>query len=288
MAWIELHDTLPDHDKVLDLSVALKMDKDMVVGKLVRLWTWALDNREDGSFRSRDVATIAEVMRFRGTPQRLVDALVAARLLDVIDDGYVIHNWYERVAMLLARREAKRASNRNRQNRYRAKNRENNALSNVVLSPSINADNAATVPYLIDDDADNDVDLRAYAREGNCDEWDDRYARADQLIKSAIKSSYGRTATPAELEWLSRIFVINDKIQLIDAAIQRAAAYGAKSVASYVDAIVKEWKYYGIDTPAELDQYSPMIDCINGRNVVSMDRSEALKLLDEHRKRKQQ
>ena len=34
MAWIELHDNLPDHNKVLDVSEALKRDKDLVVGKI--------------------------------------------------------------------------------------------------------------------------------------------------------------------------------------------------------------------------------------------------------------
>jgi len=105
MAWIELHDTLPDHDKVLDVSEALKMDKDMVVGKLVRLWTWALNNREDGIFKARDIATIAEIMRYKGKPKNLVDALVRARLLDQAGDAYVIHDWDERVGMLLAKLE---------------------------------------------------------------------------------------------------------------------------------------------------------------------------------------
>ncbi len=102
MAWIELHDTLPDHDKVITVATALNMDKDLVVGKLVRLWVWALNNREDGIFRARDISTIAEVMRFRGKAQRLVDALVHARLLDCAEDTYVIHDWDERVGMLLA------------------------------------------------------------------------------------------------------------------------------------------------------------------------------------------
>ena len=45
MAWIELHDNLPDHQKTIDLANELRIDKDTVVGKLVRLWTWALNEQ---------------------------------------------------------------------------------------------------------------------------------------------------------------------------------------------------------------------------------------------------
>jgi len=54
MSWIEIHDNLPDHPKVGEVAEALKMDNDAVVGKLVRLWTWAINNREDGVF-SREI-----------------------------------------------------------------------------------------------------------------------------------------------------------------------------------------------------------------------------------------
>lgn len=121
MAWIELHDTLPDHDKVLDVAEALKMDKDLVVGKLVRLWTWALNNREEGAFKARDIQTIAEVMRYKGKPQKLVGALVEAKLLDKTDSGYFIHDWDERVGMLLAKREASRSQARDRKRKQREK-----------------------------------------------------------------------------------------------------------------------------------------------------------------------
>ena len=108
MAWIELHDTLPDHKQVLAVATALKADKDLIVGKLVRLWVWALNNREDGRFIMQDVATIAEIMRFKGKPQKLITALLDARLLDYDGCNYMIHDWDERVGMPLAKRETSR------------------------------------------------------------------------------------------------------------------------------------------------------------------------------------
>lgn len=297
MAWIELHDTLPDHDKVLDLSVALKMDKDMVVGKLVRLWTWALNNREDGLFKARDTATIAEVMRFKGKPQRLVDALVAARLLDVTADGYAIHDWDERVGMLLAKRETTRAQTRERVRRHRNKKLGNgdetecNALQERYETPDETQCNAATVPkpYLLDDeDDDNDAHCAgagAYAREDDLDEWGAAYADADYAVKAAYRSSFGREATPEEVATLSRIAVLNGKTALIGEAIRRAAAAGARTVGPYVAQIIKDWRFQEIDTREELADYDFRQDCMNGRSI-GLDHDEAYRLITQHREEK--
>lgn len=151
MAWIELHDNLPDHEKVIEVAATLKMDKDMVVGKLVRLWTWAVNNREDGLLRDHDISTVAEKMRFRGKPQHLIDALANARLLDPVDGGYMIHDWDERVGMLMAKREDARAQSRQRTARYRARQKgedvtAGNALQERDVTDEVTPCNAVTVP----------------------------------------------------------------------------------------------------------------------------------------------
>lgn len=291
MAWIELHDNLPDHDKVLAVSEALNMDKDLVVGKLVRLWTWAVNNREDGAFKARDISTIAEVMRFKGKPQRLVDALVGARLLDRVGDTYVIHGWDERVGMLLAKRETARAQTRERVKRHRDKRRNAdetdgngrcNALQAGYGNGKSNASNAATVPkpYLKDDDDDEEEDKRARAREP--DGWDAAYAEADRVVQAAFRSAYGREPTAAEVEGLSRVAVLNGMTALIGEAVHRAATYGAKSVVSYVGEIVKEWRYQRIDTEEELAEYDYLQDCIHGK-AAGMESSAAFERLRAHR-----
>ena len=372
MAWIELHDTLPDHDKVLSVAESLKLDKDMVVGKLVRLWVWALNNREDGTFKARDIETIAEVMRFKGKPQKLVDALVAARLFDRIEDlftgevCYVIHDWDERVGMLLAKRETVRAQTRARVQKHRKKrmdglycaycgnaatgydhiipvskggtddannlvpccpdcNREKNnrpladflntscrpqrelVESNEQLMRHVSFDNgrytmqsvtrytmqnvtqcnAATVPKPYqDDDEDDEDDITAYTRAGDLDEDTAAYFEADGIVKAAFKTSFGRNATPAEVEALSRIAVVNDKGQLIAEAIRRAGVYGAKSVTTYVSRIIQEWAYQEIDTMEELAQYDYLQDCITGKVVGGIDQEEAFKRLQIFREEK--
>lgn len=99
MAWIEAHDSLPDHPKTIVTATALRIDKDMLTGKLWRFWTWALDNRASGFIPSIDMATVAEKMRWNKKPEILFRALCMAPdehkhgFLYEVDGGYMIHDW---------------------------------------------------------------------------------------------------------------------------------------------------------------------------------------------------
>lgn len=129
MAWIELHDDLPDHKKVIKLSGLLHLDKDAVVGKLIRLWLWALNNREDGVFQKCDVQTISEKMLYKGKAQGLIDAMLECRLLDECDGGYQIHKWDDRVCRLMDKREEKRRADALRKQNERARKRSMNSFA---------------------------------------------------------------------------------------------------------------------------------------------------------------
>jgi hypothetical protein len=121
MAWIEAHDTLPDNPKVLRAAKALHLDSDALVGKLLRLWTWALSNREDGVLSDLDAGVLHRIMNYGGKADKLLAALTEVRLLDALPDGrYAIHDWDEHVAMLMEQRDRKRAQARERQRRRRA------------------------------------------------------------------------------------------------------------------------------------------------------------------------
>lgn len=130
MAWIKVQDTLPDHRKVVGAAASLKMDKDAFVGKLVRLWLWVLSQREDGCLREADAETVADVMRYRGKPAKLMAALLEAGLLDNTGDGYLIHGWEESMGALLTRREEQRARTRERVKKHRER-AERNAGGNA-------------------------------------------------------------------------------------------------------------------------------------------------------------
>ncbi len=65
MAWIEAHQSLRDHRKVPDMADRLDMPEAHVVGHLVYLWLWALDNAQDGRLveRRRHVDQFASARR---------------------------------------------------------------------------------------------------------------------------------------------------------------------------------------------------------------------------------
>ncbi|HCC00796.1 MAG TPA: hypothetical protein DEP42_06245, partial [Ruminococcaceae bacterium] len=97
--WLEGHTDLPDHPKLLYCASLLKVDPDLLVGKLYRLWSWAINNRESGRFLSCELPLIAEKMRWKKRASSLIDALCAvapgeqAGWLVKIADGYAIYNW---------------------------------------------------------------------------------------------------------------------------------------------------------------------------------------------------
>lgn len=113
--WLEVHSDLPDHPKVRFCAGLLRVDPDMLVGKLLRLWTWALNNREDGRFLSCETDLIAEKMRWPKAPGKLVDALCAvapgetAGFLLHDETGFSIYHWKEYAGKLIEKRARDRA-----------------------------------------------------------------------------------------------------------------------------------------------------------------------------------
>ena len=47
--WIKVETATPDKPEICAIASRLRMDEDMVVGKLIRLWSWVALNRVDGS-----------------------------------------------------------------------------------------------------------------------------------------------------------------------------------------------------------------------------------------------
>ena len=61
MAWIESHQTLEKHGKLLKLTSSLGVEKYQVIGHLHTLWWWAIDNATDGSLAGYTPDIIANV-----------------------------------------------------------------------------------------------------------------------------------------------------------------------------------------------------------------------------------
>jgi len=92
MAWVEVHQSLRDHRKVLTIADELALPEPHVAGHLVFLWLWALDNAPDGSLPA-SARLIERASGWNGEPGAFMQALIAAGLLEHDGDNLRIHDW---------------------------------------------------------------------------------------------------------------------------------------------------------------------------------------------------
>lgn len=277
MAWIEVHDTLPDHPKVLRAAKALKLDSDALVGKLVRLWVWALGNREDGMLNDLDADRLDVIMQYKGKASALLEALVANRLLDALpNEHYMIHDWDEHVMMLRDKREEKRKQNAERVKRYRnAKKRMESENCNAHVTHECNADvmryngvtcnasNARTVPNrTIDDLNDDPTTLAVCARETAPLPVDNFEDQVRETISDGFLRLTGREANPVELDALVANTGADGGMspEMVLLAVSRAVTYGAKSIVGYSSRVMGGWRMRGLFSPAAVDEWEAARD----------------------------
>lgn len=120
MAWIEVHQSLLTHRKTLRLCRLLKMDKFSVTGRLMALWCWALDNAQDGFIHTGDSDLLADVMGWDEPTRELIAALQVAGFIDMVEEGYQIHDWNDYAGKLIDRRERNKLSMRVAREREKA------------------------------------------------------------------------------------------------------------------------------------------------------------------------
>jgi hypothetical protein len=153
LAWIEVHQTLPNHRKTIEAAAILDISPVQMIGHLICLWLWALDNAPDGvMYTSRNALRnkmVANVSQWDGDPDAFVDALVESGFLNELDDALELHDWYDYAGKLMETRKA----NRERQRRYREskKQQETNAERNANVTRDVTVTkserHAPTVPY---------------------------------------------------------------------------------------------------------------------------------------------
>ena len=117
MAWIELHQSLRDHRKVLQASDELDIEPAHMVGLLSLLWLWAIDNAESGDLSRVTSKTLARAAQWTGNADSFVEVLKRTSFID--SDTLMLHDWLDFSGRLLEQREQKRAQNRLRQQRFR-------------------------------------------------------------------------------------------------------------------------------------------------------------------------
>lgn len=115
MAWIQVHQQLKDHRKLLAAADELEIEPAHMLGLLISFWLWALDNTPSGSLEGISDRMIARAAQWNGEPGKFVEAMAHAGLLDVESDGNMqLHDWYEYTGKLIDQREAEKNRSRRR------------------------------------------------------------------------------------------------------------------------------------------------------------------------------
>lgn len=92
MSWIESHQKLEKHPKLLGLCTQTGWDKDQAIGKLQRLWWWALDYAEDGDLHRYNPNQFLSHINGKISPEKLYKIL---QNTNWIEKNGLIHDWLD-------------------------------------------------------------------------------------------------------------------------------------------------------------------------------------------------
>jgi len=92
MPWIESHQKLEKHPKLLEICNKTGWNKDEVIGKLHRLWWWVLDYAEDGILNRFSPEQFLSEINGKITPKDLLKILIDTNF---IDKDLKIHDWWD-------------------------------------------------------------------------------------------------------------------------------------------------------------------------------------------------
>ncbi len=95
MSWIESHQSLINHPKLLKLSSLTGYDLDKCIAKLHRLWWWALDYAEDGDLRrftSEEIGLGIQISDANDA-KRFYAGLIGSDFID--EKTLYIHDWLD-------------------------------------------------------------------------------------------------------------------------------------------------------------------------------------------------
>lgn len=121
MAWIELHQSLMNHKKIIRLKNLLKIEAPHAMGLVCNLWLWAVDNASDGDLSEFSAEELSEVCGYKKDPIVFLKAMVDAGFIDKKGKRKQIHDWSEYTGRLMESREIRKEQARVRQAKRREK-----------------------------------------------------------------------------------------------------------------------------------------------------------------------
>lgn len=138
--WIESHQSLRNHPKLLKLAAILNIIRAQCIGHLHLFWWWLCDYATNGDITKYDAGQIAQAAEWDGDPKQFLDALVEAGFIDVEGDSRRCHDWDEYRLYLHAlqeRKERQRNQIRRRVKRFRQRHGNGNVTpGNAPKKPS--------------------------------------------------------------------------------------------------------------------------------------------------------
>ena len=244
MAWIELHQSLVGHRKLMRLKNSLHIPETQAIGMLCCLWLWALDNAREGDVSGLSGQELAEVMHV--SPRKaaaLPQALEEAGFLDREGESLRIHDWEDYAGRLIEARRHDAERKRKKREKYPADIRGTSggrpALPNQTIPDQTQPDQ--TISLSGDDDARGADERAQMARPPT--ELD--RARVFQCV---TRQDWDENKQP-------RCQVDPDREELLRYAFEQAASAGQGGNWSYIQAVLERLGRRGIRSLAEAEDY---------------------------------
>lgn len=249
---------------------ALNLTRIEMIGTLVSLWLWALDNAQDGSLEGVSEKTIARVCDFpEKKAGKLMEALHKHGWLDKDGDHYVIHDWYDYAGKLMERREKDRKRKKSSSNKQSDFQGSSNGNPTEIPGNSYATVPNRTLPYPTQPNISDGAAESARARA----------ATESELASIGIKPGeyYGLTADFVETVrqttitlfdkykigipqlWdyrqVSRYCGSSGRAALLDYAFEQSGIAGKFGDWRYIDGIMDRLFMRGIETEAQARQW---------------------------------
>lgn len=239
MAWIESHQNLEEHPKILLLCQKTGWTLDEAIGKLHRLWWWTLKYAEEGDLSKYDPSQfLVRLTNVNGkiTPKELYEVL---QKTNFVEKNGLIHDWLDYAGRYLTTKY--RTSNPNKLRMIEKKYKSVKSRTTVRLK----SDTLPTIPTLPNQDnltnSPQVPKIEDLLKQFNStlQEKIKVYIERNRLKNKSRVITEGRKVTLITELWNAKERCADE--QLFDYALDMAINYDACNV-GYIGAIVKNKK----------------------------------------------